>query len=202
VFLVRFLLRLALGLVILVLVALVVLNFWARSHAQQVLADRIRSSTGAEHVSVHIGSFPFLYELAVSKVRKVKVIADGVPVGPLRLTHVTVDARQVDVDHHFLIFDRKLRVVSIAKATVTVEIQQSQMVAIANVVDASLSVVDGHQLVVSVFGHRVLSVDLTKARLIPNCTLEFVRTSDGFSGSCTVAPVPRSVLAALNSRAA
>ena len=32
-------------------------NFWARSHAQQVMAQRIRSSTGAEHVSVHIGSF-------------------------------------------------------------------------------------------------------------------------------------------------
>src|SRR5262249_28200458 len=154
------------------------------------------------HVSVHIGSFPFLYELAISKVHKVKVIADGVPVGPLRLTHVTVDARQIDVDHHFLIFDRKLRIVSIAKATVTVEIQQSAMAAIAGAVDASLRVVDGHQLVVSVFGHRVLTVDLTQSRLIPNCTLAFERTSDGFRGSCTVAPVPQSVLAVLNSRGA
>ena len=201
-FLIRFLLRLALGLLILVVVALVVGNFWARSHAQQVMADRIKSRTGAEHVAVHIGSFPFLYELAVSKVERVKVIADGVPVGPIRLTHVTVDARDVDVDHHFLIFDRKLRIVSIARATVTVQIEQKELASIADAVNAQLTVVDGHQLVVAVFGHRVLSVDLTKSRLVPNCTLALARVSDGFSASCTVAPVPPSIVATLNARAA
>jgi hypothetical protein len=202
VFLIRFLLRLALGLVILVVVALVVGNFWARSHAEHVVADRIKSSTGAQHVSVHIGSFPFLYELAVSKIDNVKVVADGVPVGPLRLSHVTVDARQVKVDHHFLIFDRKLRIVSIAKATVTIQIQQNELASVARAVDASLSVVNGHELVVTVLGHRVLSVDLTTSRLVPNCTLALTRATDGFDGSCTVAPVPPSLLSALNSRAA
>jgi hypothetical protein len=202
VFLIRFLLRLALGLVILVVVALVVGNFWARAHAQHVMAQRIRSSTGAEHVSVHISSFPFLYELAVSKIDRVKVIADGVPAGPIRLTHVTVDARDVEVDHHFLIFDRKLRIVSIARATVTVQIEQKELAAIADAVNANLTVVDGHQLVVSIFGHRVLSIDLTKSRLVPNCTLALLRVSSGFSASCTVAPVPPSLLATLNARAA
>jgi hypothetical protein len=202
VFLTRLLARLALGVVILVAIGLVVGDFWARSQAQHLMAQRIRSSTGAEHVSVHIGSFPFLYELAVSKIDDVKVVADGVPAGPLRLTHVTVDARQVQVDHHFLIFDRKLRVVSVAKATITVQIQQSALASIANFVKANLAVVNGHQLVVTVFGHQVLSVDLTQSPLIPNCTLSLVRASDGFSGSCTVAPVPRSLLVALSPKAA
>ncbi len=197
-FLVRLLARLALGVLILVVVGLVVGDFWARSHAQHLMAQRIRSSTGAEHVSVHIGSFPFLYELAVSKIDDVKVVADGVPAGPLRLTHVTIDAHQVQVDHHFLIFDRKLRVVSIAKATVTVQIQQSALASIAGAVNADLAVIDGHQLVVTIFGHQVLSVDLTKSPLIPNCTLSLVRVSGGFSGSCTVAPVPRSLLEAIS----
>jgi hypothetical protein len=201
VFLVRLLGRLALGVFILVVVGLVVGNFWARSHAEHVMAQRIRSSTGAEHVSVHIGSFPFLYELAVSKIDDVKVVADGVPVGPLRLTNVTVDTRQIQVDHHALIFDRKLRVVSIAKATVTIQIQQTALASIANAVNGNLTVVNGHQLVVTVFGHQVLSVDLTKSPLIPDCTLSLVRASDGFSGSCTVAPVPRSLLEAISPQA-
>jgi hypothetical protein len=151
---------------------------------------------------VHVGSFPFLYELAVSKIDDVKVVADGVPVGPLRLTHVTVDARQVAVNHHVLVVDRKVRVTSIAKATVTVQIQQTELASIARAVNASVAVVDGHQLVVTVFGHQILSVDLTKSSLVPDCTLAFVRASNGFSASCTVAPVPASLLATLSPQAA
>jgi hypothetical protein len=201
VFLTRLLARLALGVVILLVAALVVGDFWARSQAQHIMAQRLRSATGAEHVSVHIGSFPFLYELAVSKIDDVKAVADSVPVGPLRLTRVTVDARQVEIDHHFLIFDRKLRVVSIAKATVTVQIQQSDLTAIANAVNANLALIDGHQLVVTVFGHRVVAVELRKSPLLPNCLLAFARTSSGISASCTVAPVPPSLLAALSTQA-
>jgi hypothetical protein len=198
VFLSRLLARLALGVIILVVIGMVVGNFWARSQAQHVMAERIRASTGAEHVSVHIGSFPFLYELAVSKIDDVKVVADGVPVGLLRLSHVTVDARHVKVNHHFLIFDRKVRVVSIAKATVTVQIQQTQLASIAKALNAKAAVVGGHQLVITVFGHQVLSVDLTKSALVPDCTLALARASDGFSASCTVAPVPPSLVAALS----
>jgi hypothetical protein len=201
VFLTRLLARLALGAVILVVIGFVVGDYWARSEAQHLMSDRIRSSTGAQDVSVHVGSFPFLYELAVSKIEDVKVVAHGVPVGPLRLSQVTVDARQVQVDHHFLIFDRKLRVVSIARATVTIAIQQSALASIASAVNADLTVVDGHDLIVTVFGHQVLSVDLTKSPLVPNCTFAFTRTSDGFSGSCTAAPVPPSLLAALSPQA-
>jgi hypothetical protein len=199
---IRLLSRLALGVVILVVIALVVGNFWARSQAQHLIAQRVRAATGANQVSVHIGSFPFLYELAVSKIDEVKVVADGVPVGPLRLTQVTVDARKVQVDHHFLIFDRKLRVLSIAKATVTVHIQQTELSSIANAVNADVTVVSGHELVVTVLGHQVLSVDLTRSPLVPDCTLAFVRTSDGFNASCSVAPVPSALLAALSSQAA
>ena len=62
------------------------------------------------------------------------------------------------MDHHFLIFDRKLRIISIAKATVTVQIQQSELASIADAINANLSVVDGHQLVVTVFGPPAIPV--------------------------------------------
>jgi hypothetical protein len=198
----RLFLRLVAGVVVLLLAGAVVADLWLRSRAEHEMAQRIRASTGAQHVSVHIGSFPFLYELAVSKIDDVKVVADGVPAGPLRLTQVTVDARQVKVDHHYLIFDRRLRVVSISKATMTVKIQQSELAAAANTLNASVSIIGGHQLVVTAFGHRLVSFDLTKSALIPNCTLAFVRASDGFAGSCTVAPVPPALLSALSSQAA
>jgi hypothetical protein len=197
----RLFLRLVAGVVVLVLAGLVVSDLWLRSRAEHEMAQRIRTSTGAQHVSVHIGSFPFLYELLTSKIADVKVVADDVPAGPVHLTEVTVDARQVKVDHHYLIFDRRLRVVSISKATMTVKIQQSELAAAANTLDASVSIIGGHQLVVTAFGHRLGTFDLTKSALIPDCTLDFARTSGGFAASCTVAPVPPALLSALSSNA-
>jgi hypothetical protein len=190
----------ALGLLIVVVVAAVVGDFWSRSHAQQVIADRVRSSTGSEHVSVHIGSFPFLYELAVSKIDDVTVVASGVPIGPLRLSQVTVDARKVAVDHHSLVFDRKVRIVSIGRASVTLLIRQNELPSAANAVGARVSVADGHRLVVTALGHQLLAVDLTRNPLVPQCTLALVPVSGGYQASCTVAPVPPSLLAALSPR--
>jgi LmeA-like phospholipid-binding len=197
----RLLLRLVAGVLVLLVAGLVVADLWLRSRAEHEMAQRIRASTGAQHVSVHIGSFPFLYELAVSKIADVRVVADGVPAGPLRLTRVTVDARQVEVDHHYLIFDRRLRVHSISKATITVDIQQSELAAAANTLDADVSIIGGQQLIVRAFGHRLVSLDLTKSALLPDCTLVFARTSAGFAASCTVAPVPPALLTALSSQA-
>jgi hypothetical protein len=189
---------LALGALIVIVAAAVAGDFWSRSHAQQVIADRVRSSTGSEHVSVDIGSFPFLYELAVSKINDVTVVASGVPVGPLRLTQVTVDAREVGVDHHTLIFDKKVRIVSIGRATITLLIRQNVLMSAATALGATVSVEGGHRLVVTDFGHQILAVDLRKTILVPACTLALAQVSDGYKASCTVAPVPPSLLAALS----
>jgi hypothetical protein len=189
---------LALGTLIVIVAAAVAGDFWSRSHAQQVIADRVRSSTGSEHVSVHIGSFPFLYELAVSKINDVTVVASGVPVGPLRLTQVTVDAHKVGVDHHTLIFDKKVRIVSMGRATISLLIRQNVLMSAPTALGAKVSVEGGHRLVVTDFGHQILAVDLSKNPLVPECSFALVQVSDGYQASCTVAPVPTSLLAVLS----
>jgi hypothetical protein len=189
---------LALGALIVIVAAAVAGDLWSRSHAQDVIANRVHSSTGSEHVSVHIGSFPFLYELAVSKINDVTVVASGVPIGPLRLSQVTVDARKVGIDHHTLIFNRKVRIVSIGQASITLLIRQNELMTAATALGAKVSVEGGHRLIVTDFGHQILAVDLSKNPLVPQCTFALVPVSSGYKASCTVAPVPPSLLAALS----
>jgi hypothetical protein len=189
-FLGRVLLRLLLGVVILVAVVAVVGDLLARSEAQKVLANRVRAATSAQSVSVHIGSFPFLYEVLFGQIADVKVVADGVPVGALRLTEVDVDAKQVKLDRHTLLFDQRVQVTSIGSATVTIILTSAVLAPITNLLDASVSVAGGHELVVSSFGHPVLSVDLTRSRLIPDCAFSIGRIAQGYRLSCLAAPVP------------
>ena len=199
-FLTRLVVRLMLGLLILVIVLLVVGDFLARAEAEKLLANRVRADTGARQVSVHVGSFPFLYEVALSKISDVEVVAQGVPVGVLRLTQVTVQAHQVGIDHHALWFDQKVEVASIERANVTVLIRTTALQATLNAI-GQVSVVDGHDLAVTVLGRRVLTVDLTSSQLIPDCDFGLHPTNDGYQLSCTVAPVPSSLLATLSAQA-
>jgi hypothetical protein len=194
--------RILIGLVVLLVVLAIVGDLLIRSDVQKHLASRIRSETGAQTVSVHVGSFPFLYEVLVSKISTVDVVAQGVPVGPLHLSQVTVHAKQVKVNRHDLLFERKVDVVSVGSATVTVLVKTSGLTALLSTFDTHVSLVDGHTLVVTAVGHRVLSVDLTKNRLVPECNFAFKEVSDGYQLSCTVSPVPSSLLAILSARAA
>jgi len=197
-FLTRLVVRLALGALILIVIAAVVGDLWVRSEAQKVLADRVRSSTGSESVSVHIASFPFLYDAALSKIPDVKVVAEGVPVGVLRLSQVTVDARQVELNHHSLLADDKVRVDSVSNATVTILIQATEVASLAKAFNADVSIVDGHRLVVTAVGHQVLSVDLTGSPLVPDCAFTLQKVQNGYSMACTVTPVPPSLPAVLS----
>ncbi len=197
-FFLRWFIRLALVAVILLVVVVIAANFWTRSEAQKALGDRVRTSTHSATVSVRISSLPFLYDVAFSKIPEVKVVAKGVPVGVLQLSQVTVDARQVKLDHQSLFSSGKVRVASISKATVTILIQATEVVSLAKAVNADVSVVAGHQLVVTALGHEVLSVDLTSNPLVPDCTFALQKTQDGYSLACTVAPAPPSLLTALS----
>jgi DUF2993 family protein len=196
----RWVVRLTLALVVLVAIVVVAGDFWVRSEAQKVLANRVRSSTGSLSVSVHIAAFPFLYDLAFSKIPDVKVVADGVPVGALRLSQVRVDAHQVEMDHHFLLSGNKIRVASISKATVTILIQEAALESLAKAVNAEVSLVAGHELVVMALGHQVLSVGLTSNRLIPDCAFALQKVPEGFSLACTISPAPPSLLTTLSSK--
>ncbi len=188
-------------LVVLLVALAVVGDLLIRSEAQKHVASRIRSETGAQTVTVHAGSFPFMYEVLVSKLSTVDIVATGVPVGPLRLSQVTVHAHQVKVDRHALIFDQKLNVSSVSSATVAVLVKTSALPSLLNAFDTHVSLVDGHELVVTAVGRQVLSVNLTSNRLVPNCDFSLQQVADGYQLSCTLSPVPQSLLATLSARA-
>jgi LmeA-like phospholipid-binding len=192
--------RLAIVLILLVVIATVG-DLLARSEAERVLASRIRSDTGAQKVSVHIDAFPFIYQAAFSRLSTVEVVADGVPAGVVRLSQVTVHAEQVELDHHALLFNRKVEVVAVDSATVTVLMKESGLPAAVQELDPQVSVVDHHDLVISVFERQVFSVDLSSNRLVPDCDFALDRVPDGYSLSCVVSPVPASLLATLSSSA-
>jgi hypothetical protein len=201
VFRVGWIARILIVLVVLLVVLAVVGDLLIRSEVQKHLQSRIRSETGAQTVSVHVGSFPFLYEVLVSKISTVDVVADGVPVGPLHLSQVTVHARQVKVDRHDLLYNRKINVDSVGSATVTVLMKTSGLTPYLNTFDAHVSLVDGHTLVVTALGHQILSVNLSQNRLVPECNYGLKEVSDGYQLSCTMSPVPASLLATLSARA-
>ena len=91
-FLLRLAIRLALGVLILVVAAAVAGDFYARSRAEKLVSERVKSDTGAQSVSVDLGSFPFLYHVAFSSLPDVRVVAHQVPAGRFRMDEVTVDA--------------------------------------------------------------------------------------------------------------
>jgi hypothetical protein len=197
VFLIRLALRLILGIVILLVVALLVVDLLARSEAEKLVGNRVKSDTGAQTATVHMGWFPFLYDVALSKVPNVTVHATGVPVGGLRLTAVTVDAHQVELDHHVLWVHQKIQVASISSAQVTIVIDNAGLEAAVHVTGAQVSVSDD-RLAVSASGRELLAVNLSSNPLIPDCAFTATPTSDGYRLSCTIAPVPASLLTTLS----
>jgi hypothetical protein len=199
-FLVRMALRIVLGVFILLLAAAVVGDLYARSHAQKVVAERVKAATGAQSVSVKINSLPFLYQVAFSKVPEIRIVAHEVPLGRLHMAEVTVDAHQVKVDRHMLLFSRKLKVDSVGSAKVTVLFTTSDLNAISELAGVEVSVTGGHVLEVAFDGRPLASVDLTGSPLVPACDYTLARVANGYSVSCTVSPVPSSLLATLSTQ--
>ncbi len=191
-------------------------DYAARQVAQDQLAAHIRQSTSASSASATIHSFPFVYDvLAHGSVTKVDATADGVPAGPLRLQQVTVSAHQVQIDRHQLVADHRIHVTAIARATATVTVTAAPISAVAgapvslssgNVVSAAVHGVtvpavigvEGQTLTLSAAGVRLLSVDLKQSPVVPACAMTLVVRPGELQVSCTVAPVPPSVIAALS----
>jgi hypothetical protein len=197
-FLIRLAFRLMIGVVVLVLVGAVVGNLWARSRAETLLADHVKTATGAQTVSAKVTSWPFLWDVLFSRVPQVQVVAHEVPVGRLDLSQVTVDARQVKIDREELVSSRKVHVTAISSATVTLLVETRDLPSFITLPSVGLSVIGDRQLDVSVDGHQVATFDLAVSPLIPPCDYVVTQVAAGFQLSCTVAPVPQSLLATLS----
>jgi hypothetical protein len=167
------------GLVVVLAVAAVVLDVLARSAAEKATARQVKASTEAGSVSVTFNSEPFLWDvLADGKLDQVTVVANDVPLGPLTVTKVEVQGSHVHFDRNQLFNSRTVRVTSISKATVTITAHVNALGALA-----------------------IQAIDFTRIPLVPNCPLASHQIAGGYELTCTVAPVPQSVIDSINSSA-
>jgi hypothetical protein len=190
-------------LAVVVAAGLIATNFIARSVAEQTIASRIQHDTGAQSVSASINSSPFLYDVLVrGRIQGVHVVANGVPVGLVHLTQVTVDASDVRLDRHQLVFDQQVHIVGIESASLTAVIKPEGLGAVvasgADLLGLRVTVANGHDLVVDILGQQVYKVDLTSNPLLPDCDFSLQDVPGGYSLTCHMAPVPPSLLDVLS----
>lgn len=185
--------------IVVILAILVGLDFYARAATENTVASRVTSDTGAQSTGVSIHSFPFIWDVGVlGQVGGVDVVAHHVPVGPVVLDDVAVEAHNIDLDRGALFNSHQVRIKSISSAQVTVTLHLSDLFATA-ATRLGLNVgVRGHTLVVSAAGVTLYSVDLTRSPVIPACDFNSTPVASGYVLSCVVAPVPSSVIAALS----
>jgi hypothetical protein len=190
---------LLLGLILLV-IALVVIDNLARVGSQDAVASAVKSSTKSQGASAKINSFPFIYDAAAEgKLGKVVITDRGVPIGVIRLDLVTLDARDVRFDRHQLFVDHKVHITGIDRATITMQTHLGALVSdIANSLNVQVTSSGPGIIDITAGGQTVSSIDLTKIPIVPACPLQITHTADEYTFTCTVSPVPPSVLGALS----
>ena len=190
---------LLLGLILLV-IALVVIDNLARVGSQDAIGSAVKASTRSQSASAKISSFPFIYDAAAEgKLGKIVVTDRGVPIGALRLDVVTLNASDVRFDRHQLFVDHKVRITEIDRATLTMETHLSALVSsLANAAGAQVTAPSPGIIAITVGGQVVSSINLTQIPIVPACPLQITHTGDDYTFTCTVSPVPPSVLAALS----
>ena len=189
----------------------------ARVLSQNWIAAQVRSQTGARGVSVHVDTFLYLPALITSgSIAEIRLNADLVPAGFTVLNRVSVDAHQVQVDRHWLLVHHQVHVTAIARARVTVEITAPEISAgigypltltdnnklTAQVkgvtVPADISITEGHIVTVTSAGRLLGSVDLSTSQLVPKCDMTSDTGAQAITFSCTMAPVPASLIESLS----
>lgn len=218
--------RLVYLIVILVVAALVGLDFGAKWLAARAVAAQAKRSTGAASGSASISGFPFLYDaVGQGRVQGLRVQLGDVPAGPgLRLQSVTVDLSQVHFDRHRLWAHRKVTVTSITSGTGVIDVSVAELTAVSGrtvtigppgpsgqpqvlvdlpggrTVAATAAIASGHFLQIVAGGLPVLNVDLARTPVVQDCAMSLRVTGSGVEASCTMSPVPPSVIAAVSSR--
>jgi hypothetical protein len=201
---------------VVVVLVLVGLDLGARAVAQSELASRAKAASSAQSASASIHGFPFLWDVLVQgTISGVHVHMSEVPAGPLRLSAVDVQLDGTHIDRGALFSHRQVHVQSIESATAAVTVTAADLSAavgdtvslpgagrvlvdVAGLrVPAQLRVLGHRVLVLEVHGVAVLRSDLTASRLVPACALSVVVGSGQLTVSCTVAPVPGSVVQAV-----
>jgi hypothetical protein len=158
---------------------LVGLDLAARSAAQSAAARQVKKSTGAATATVTFNSEPFLWDVLVDgRLSRVTVTAGEVPFGPITVTQVKVAGSDVRLDRNQLFNSRTVRVTSVRRATVTIVTRGGLLSAAA-----------------------VAALDFTRIPLVPSCPLTAQAVNGGYDLTCTVSPVPASVLNAINAAA-
>jgi hypothetical protein len=194
---------------VVIVLLLVGLDIGARVLAQDQIASRARTATGAATSSASIGGFPFLGHLLLQgTVPHLDVHLTGVPVGTLQLHDVDVVLTGTVVDRGALFGSRTVHLVRIAAGDATVTVTAAELSNAAGQqvvlpgngqatvevagrqVPATVVVVDGHLLEVRAAGVTLLSTDLRASPLVPDCGLVLTLGRGEATVTCHVAPVP------------
>jgi LmeA-like phospholipid-binding len=184
----------------LLVVAAAALDVTAKDATENAVAANVRRSTHAQRTTVSVSSFPFLYQIAADgRVDRIVIDDYGVPAGPLRLDQVQLDARDVRFDRHALVQERYVDITSVSRATVTVVARLSSLQAgLAHDLGLQVEATSSDQIALRALGRTVATIDLTRISIVPRCPVRVVQVGDTYRISCTVAPVPAPVLAALS----
>lgn len=180
--------------------ALVAGDFAARAGTQDLIASDVQKSTHSQSARVSISSFPFLYDVAaVGRVDHITIADHGVPAGPVRLDQVTLDATRVYFARRQLLEQHFVHITEVGRATVTIVAHLSALEgSLAHRLGVQVTARGSDRVAITAGGLTLLSLDLTRAPIIPACPLSVAHDGDTYTFSCTVAPVPGPVLAALS----
>lgn len=176
------------------------LDFVARDLTERAVASDVKAATHAQRATVSISSFPFIYGVAVhGRVDGLDVNVYGVPAGLLSIDEISLDVKGVRIDQHRLLADRTVSVKSINSATINVVVKLSSLQnSLASDLGVEVSAPTSQRISFTVHGVTVATIDLTRVPIVPSCALDVTHTGAVYTFSCTVAPVPASVLGALS----
>jgi hypothetical protein len=174
----------------------------AKDATQSAIARDVQRSTHSQTASASITSFPFLYDVtADGRIDRLVITDRGVPAGPVTIESVRLVASQVRFDRHELLVDQKVHLVSVGRATVTAVVQLSGLEGvIASGLDLRVTASGSDHVVVSVAGHQLAVLDLTRIPIVPPCSLQITHSGTRYTFACSVSPVPPTILAALNNK--
>lgn len=189
-----------LALLVLIVAGLVALDYAARVGTENLIASDVQRSTHSTRATASISSFPFLYDIVVEgRIGRVTVTDTGVPAGPFRIDQVRLDASDVHFARRELLEQHTVRITEVGRATVTVVAKLSGLVStLANELDVQVTATGSDRIRVSAAGQTVATIDLTRIPLVPSCPIDVAHSGGTYTFSCTVSPVPPSVLAALS----